>query len=183
VSPSTLPARARAGALRLQAAGSLVAIATVVLLVSLPRLRDFALRENESDAQRLVSRLGLLDARDAQGARGTQGPASPARSIRELVESQPALARQLDDAEFLEGGTLLRRHGYLFDLALDSTGVSSARALRGWPWAHGRTGFTAFAWLPDRGMTAHANPAGLWSGPLRPPDLEEIAQWSSLDRP
>jgi hypothetical protein len=178
VSPSTLPARARAGALRPQAAGTLVAIATVVLLVSLPRLRDFALRENEGDAVRLVTRLGAIGEREG------------ARSIRELIEGQPALARQLDDAEFLEDGTLLRRHGYLFDLAADSSalpgpsGASGApRAVRAWPWAHGRTGFAAFAWLSGRGLTAHANTEGLWSGPLRPPGLEEIALWSRFERP
>jgi hypothetical protein len=181
VSPSTLPARARAGALRPQAAGTLVAIATVVLLVSLPRLRDFALRENEGDAQRLVSRLGAIDALDDR---------APARTIRELIEGQPALARQLDDAEFLEEGTLLRRHGYLFDLAGDSSGPpgfsgasGAPRAVRGWPWAHGRTGFAAFAWLSGRGLTAHANREGLWSGPLRPPGLEEIAHWPGFEGP
>ncbi|HVS11933.1 MAG TPA: hypothetical protein VMS76_18855 [Planctomycetota bacterium] len=175
MSPSTLPARARAGALRPQAAGTLVAIATVVLLVSLPRLRDFALRENEGDAQRLVSRLGAIAEREG------------ARSIRELIEGQPGLTRQLDDAEFLEEGRLLRRHGYLFDLAAgasEPSGASGAsRAVRGWPWAHGRTGFAAFAWFSARGLTTHANTEGLWSGPDRPPGLEEIALWPSVERP
>lgn len=176
MSPSTLPARARSGALRPQAAGTLVAIATVVLLVSLPRLRDFALRENEGDAKRLVARLALVDAREA---RGSPGEAAPARSIQELIEAHPGLGRQLDDAEFLEDGRLLRRHGYLFDLAVDPEGT---RALRGWPWEHGRTGWAAFAWVEGRGLFAGRNEAGTWSGPGRPPELEEIARWRSEER-
>ena len=39
---------------------TLAAVALVVLLVSLPRLEDLAIRENEADAARLAKRLGAL---------------------------------------------------------------------------------------------------------------------------
>jgi hypothetical protein len=136
---------------------TLCAIAAVVLLVSLPRLREFALRENESDAQSLVKRLG--DSLNAQPA--------PAADVRALLESTASLSRQLDDAELSPDGRTLRRHGYLFELAREG----GEPAVRAWPWKHGQTGVAAFCWSASRGLTVDANRSGAWSGPDHPPPL------------
>jgi hypothetical protein len=88
------------------------------------------------------------------------------------------LARQLDDAEFLGAG-MLRRHGYLFDVARTSSGACVVRA---WPWAHGRTGTTAFVDAPGNALASHRNHDGRWSGPEHPPSADTSANdgWKTL---
>lgn len=140
---------------------TLCAIAAVVLLVSLPRLREFALRENQSDAEKLVKRLGgLCDARElASGAR--------LASISELVAASKDLARQLDDVELLDAGRTLRRHGYLFELAH----VDGRAVIHAWPWRYGQTGFAVYGWIQGVGAFVDANARGACSGPANPPLL------------
>jgi hypothetical protein len=134
-------------------------VVLVVVLVSLPRLRGFALRENEQDAARLIARLG------EQAQRGPQD------DLAALLASRGALRRDLEDAELVEDGRLLRRHGYLF--ALDR-GPLGAAYLRAWPWKHGQTGFAAFLWSAERGLWIHANRAGRYSGPAAAPSLGSL---------
>jgi hypothetical protein len=151
--------RSRRGRLRTLDAVTLCAIAAVVLLVSLPRLREFALRENQSDAQVLVARLGeQLEARE-DGAR--------ADDVASLIEETHALSRQLEDAHFLEGGRLLERHGYLFELRRDG-GLTAVRA---WPSKYRQTGLAAFCWTVGSGLSIDANESGRWSGRESPPPL------------
>jgi hypothetical protein len=154
---------------------TLAAVALVVLLVSLPRLQDLAVRENESDARWLAGRLGELG----------QRPGTPPGDIRALLEAQPALARLLDDAEYLEGGRLLRRHGYLFELVAEpsSLGGCAVQAVRAWPWRFERTGRTAYLWRCGEPLRAHENPGGLWSGLGGAPQVVTLADgWRSLSR-
>lgn len=147
----------RSGRLRPVDAMTLFAVVAVVVLVSLPRLRDFALHENETDAVSLTRTLS----RAIEG----QGPERPA-TIGQLLTSDEDLQRRLLDADLLEEGRLLRRHGYLFDLCeLEAGGV----AVRAWPWNYGQTGLGAFVVLPDGRGLGHANEDRAWSGPDSPP--------------
>ena len=170
----------RLGRLRWPDTFTLLAVALVVLLVSLPRLREFALRENQGDASSLVQRLGRLLDNSVQ--------AGPSPTVQDLVQDDALFAEQLGDAEFLDGGRVLRRHGYLFEVvpadAAPSGGpdagapplqeetaaaTASAYRVRAWPWEHGRSGLASFVWLPGRGLARHGNAPGQWSGRDRPP--------------
>ena len=170
LTPSIARVPSRSGALRLADVGVLVAVGLVVLLVSLPRLREFALRENETDAASLVARLGRLCASSVRAAeRG---------DVRDLIASDLTLERQLDDAEFLEDGALLRRHGYLFEiLDRDSAGSAGAR-VRAWPWQCRKTGTAAFAWTDAQVLVGHSNSDGAFSGlAARPVVTDQAAGW------
>ncbi len=165
--------RARRARLRTTDTVTLVAVATVVLLVSLPRLRDFALRENGNDARQLMRTLAELVGGSVQAAQGV--------AIRDLVQSDAQLERQLRDVEYLDDGALLRRHGYLFELVHERSGVLGLRA---WPWRHGRTGLHSYVWRPGNGIFAHPNPLGAWAGESRPPlDAVESGAWRLLPPP
>jgi hypothetical protein len=140
---------------------TLFAIGLVVVLVSLPRLRSFALRENELDAMHMLRTL-------------SSQPAAPGVDAREcnlaaLLAPDPALRRKLEDLELLADGRV-RRHGYLFDLVLLGPGQPMLRA---WPWNHAQTGRAAFAWTPERGLLGFENKDGRFSGPEHPPWVPE----------
>jgi len=162
------PSSPRRGGLSLSSAAMLVAIGLVVLLVSLPRLREFALRENEEDARALVKRLAGLATREVHTA---QRP-----SIETLLASDPSAPRQLDDLEYLDGGLRLRRHGYLFEVGRSTEGTW----VRAWPWEWRKTGISAYAWNTGTELVAHPNEEGRWSGPQAPPQLDGDAQWRAL---
>lgn len=154
---------------------TLGAVALVVLLVSLPRLQDLAVRENEGDARWLTARLGEL-VTELEQAPG---------DIRVLLQGQPTLTRQLDDAEFLDGGRLLRRHGYLFELVAtgDAPAGCGVAAVRAWPWDFQRTGRQAYLWRCGEPLRTHDNVEERWSGRQRPPDALALADgWRSIDR-
>lgn len=136
---------------------SLCAIGIVVVLVSLPRLRAFALRENERDALRMLRVLGA----DA----AAHGAVLRAGGLGALLAANDGHRVRLEDLELVEQGRL-RRHGYLFDAAELEPG---RWVLRAWPWEHGRTGVGAFQLVPGAEVHGFANPAGGFSGPNRPP--------------
>lgn len=156
----------RSGLSRL-ALASLVAVGCVLVLVSLPELAGFALRENERDAVATARALASALGKDP----------SESLDLRALVESA-RLARQMEDAEFLEDGRLLRRHGYLFELVeLDSPiqrasllpPTAPMRAVRAWPWEEGRTGSAALIALEDGALFGHPNATDLFDGLERRP--------------
>lgn len=169
MSTSAIPAALPARVTRTRAFGrslTLLTIGLVVVLVSLPRLRDFALRENESDA-RALSRLLAVSL-----------SASDAPTIQGLLSAAPNVARLANDREFLAGGELLRRHGYLFDLARASDG---RRAVRAWPWSAGRTGRRAFIAVAAGELWSGECARGHWSGPAGAPDVAALGNspsWS-----
>lgn len=148
---------------------TLVAVVAVVVVISLPRLADFARRENQEDAVRLARRLMAERERQAAGA------AAPTR-VQELVAGLPPSAqRQLDDLAFLRDGELLRRHGYLFELfaAGDESGAQGGGgvwAVRAWPWRAGETGAKAYLALSSKLVFEHTHPPAEWSGPDHAPD-------------
>jgi hypothetical protein len=166
---SRVASPSRRGALRIADVGVLVVVGLVVLLVSLPRLRDFALRENETDAANLVTRIGRLCDGSVQAAERS--------NLHDLLAKDPQLGKRLDDAEYLDGGRVLRRHGYLFTL-LPGT---SARVLA-WPWEHSRTGHAAFAWSGEQHLVGNPNVDGAYSGMNAPARVDaNDPQWRTFD--
>ena len=152
---------------------ALFLIGLVVVLVSLPRLRRLALRENERDAIGLLRALGPAAEDDSE--------ALAAGGLAGLLAANATHQNRFEDLELLDGGRL-RRHGYLFDaVELDS----GQWALRGWPWEHARTGLGAFVFTSQRGLIGSPNSDGRWDGPERPPALLEALSaggWRSLKR-
>jgi hypothetical protein len=159
----------RAASARLLDYATIGAIMLVVVLVSVPQLRGFALRENELDAMRT---LRLLAAQPA--------PANvPAGrfDLAYLVAHDSSLRRRLEDVEYLADGRV-RRHGYLFDISSLRPGEPMLRA---WPWSHGTTGRGAFVWTPQRGLLGHANHDGVFAGPDGAPEAEDVdASWLAI---
>jgi hypothetical protein len=131
-------------------------IALVVVLVSLPRLRRFALRENETDAIRALRILAVDGVAHADVLAGGNLGALLAASSDHRV--------RLDDVEVLPDGRL-RCHGYLFTIALAETGRP---LLLAWPWEHGSTGLAAFAIEPGGDPVGLRNEEGVYSGPDSP---------------
>jgi hypothetical protein len=135
----------------------LALIGIVVLLVSLPKLRLFALHENESDAIRTLRVL----ADDALASADLDAPSK----LADLVAAPSAKSARLEDLEVLANGRL-RQHGYVFDWIAGDEGGS---AIVAWPWEHGRTGVAVFAIEPGGPVLGLANEDGRYSGPRRPP--------------
>jgi hypothetical protein len=154
---------------------TLFAVVSVLVLVSLPRLHGFARRENERDALQAVRVLSQEIAARAPGI------ALPA--LEELVDSQE-LSRALTDAEFLDEGRLMRRHGYLFRVAR-ARSPRERPVLLAWPWEARRTGSTVVACTAGGGIWLHPNQEGRWSGLERPPvvPVQALEQPGSSWRP
>ena len=168
VGEARTPARAVVSS-RLLDRATIVAIVLVVVLVSIPTLRAFALRENEIDAMRT---LRLLAAQPAPA-----GVPAERCDLAWLVAHDASLRRRLEDLEFVEGG-LLRRHGYLFDLTRLQPGEPMLRA---WPWSHGTTGRGAYVWTPQRGLLGFPNREGVFAGPNGAPEADDIdATWLTI---
>lgn len=151
---------------------TLFLIGLVVVLLSLPRLRRFALRENELDAIALLQTLGADMPECGQGL--------SAGGLAGLLAANPRHENRFEDLELLPDGRL-RRHGYLFDAQETRPGQW---VLRGWPWEHGHTGLGAFVFSPALGMLGNANETGASDGPNHPPGLPELGEraggWRSL---
>lgn len=147
-------------------------VAVVVLLVSLPRLRDFALRENELDAIRAL-RLLSEDA-------AAHADALAAGDLGALLAASSDHRVRLEDVEVLPGGRL-RCHGYLFAAALASGGRP---VLVAWPWEHGSTGLAAFAIEPGGEPLGLRNDDGAYSGPdgPLPPSPAISGEWIPIRR-
>lgn len=160
---------------------ALVAVLAVLVVVSLPRLHGMAVAENQGDARattELIARALVELAPEEQGA-----------SLEELA-GRTRLARSLRDAEWLEGGRVLRLHGYLFELcplapepppfdeklALSTADTGAQRrAVRAWPWSPS-TGRTVFLADGQGGMWSHANDSGAWHGLAARPDPHQVEQ-------
>ena len=146
---------------------ALCAVGAIVVLVSLPRLRDWALRENEIDALRFARHLAsLLEEQHGSAA-----------NVGELLAADPEWESSQRDAAVLRGGQLLRRRGYLFDLASSSDGA----VVRAWPWEQGQTGLGAFVVLQGGASFGHANADQSCSGPERPPPLGQALAGAPIE--
>lgn len=166
---------------------SLAAVVSVLVVISVPRLQGLARRENESDARVTAQLL-------ANALRACEPSASV--SMRDLVR-RPELASGLADAELLQRGALLRRHGYLFEvtrlppssilatlpLAMFSGKgglLGSMPAIRAWPWAHGSSGETAFLVTASGASLQHPNDSPCWHGlESAGQPLDELTGWRS----
>ncbi len=126
----------------------LLAVGTLVVLVSLPRLRALTVRTGELDAR---STLRLL-------AERLELP-EPGTTLGQALSAVPGLRRPLQDARLFSGGRILAHHGYCFELLNDEVGP----VLVAWPQDWGQTGFAAFALRPD-GLLGHPNAEGHWNG-------------------
>ncbi|MSR61872.1 MAG: hypothetical protein EXS08_05450 [Planctomycetes bacterium] len=158
--------------LSLSGALALCAIAAVLVVVSIPRLCGMAQQENEVDA--------CATARQLASALRTYGE-ERAPTLSDLLR-MPELVGLRADAELLEQGRLLRRHGYLFELSpltpsvafmavpltpfAAPAGSSAAHhAVRAWPWEHGSTGRASFMATDSGATLMHANAGAHCQGP------------------
>jgi hypothetical protein len=138
---------------------TLALIAIVVVLVSLPRLRRFALRENETDAIRMLRILS---------AEALANPdALEAGDLSNLLAACTVQRVRLEDVEVLGEGRL-RRHGYVFEAVRDPGG---RLVLLAWPWEQGRTGLGVFGAEPGGPLVGMPNEDGRVSGPQNPPPV------------
>ncbi len=168
-------------------AGTIFAIVAVLVLVSLPRPRSFAATANEEDARSTSLRLAAALA-DRVLIPGDLPP------VEEVARDH---LRELTNAEFLEGGHQMRRHGYLFSLRRvprpESTGLGRVvhasdqeplLAIVAWPWDVGRTGQAAWVATVEGDLLSLRTEGedvlpGTWNGPGRTPPLgQAVASWS-----
>jgi hypothetical protein len=167
---------------------SLGAVLAVLVAVSLPRLHGLARRENQVDARATVE----LFARSLGGL----APEEHALPFEELAR-RARLTRTLRDAEWLEGGRVLRLHGYLFELCPAAVAPAplasklelaeqparhvAGLSLRAWPWSPG-TGRAVFVANADGGLLTHPNEAGSWQGMEHRPALDgdALGGWQRL---
>ncbi|MFM7282165.1 MAG: hypothetical protein ACKO32_10340 [Planctomycetia bacterium] len=153
---------------------TLLLIGLVVMLVSLPRLRHFALRENELDAVAMLNALGEDMSEYSE--------ALPDGGVAALLAANSRHEDRFEDIEVLPD-MRLRRHGYLFDAVEPQPGQW---VLRAWPWEQGRTGLGAFVYTPAHGLLGHANPDAQFEGEQSPPAvlpaLSRGQGWTSLAR-
>jgi hypothetical protein len=150
------------------AAVTLAAVGLVVVLVSLPRLRAFALEANEVDAARLTRLFADALAAD---------PLPPGVPAFATLLERPDLARQAADVEAVADPSQVRCHGYLFQI----TPGEPAR-VEAWPWECGRTGRAAFRQEVGGRLERHANDGGLFSGPRNGPAnrlASEVDGWTA----
>ncbi|MFT5285480.1 MAG: hypothetical protein ACI8TQ_001645 [Planctomycetota bacterium] len=146
---------------------SLSAIGLVVFMVGLPSLRNFAIKQNEIDALRVVVALG----------KASFSPASNASTaLADLLVQHPDLKHRFGDLEYLDEFGLLRAHGYLFEL----TDIDGNLSLTAWPWSHQRTGRSAFRYRPDGKILANVNDRGLWSGCRPTSEARALRTWQEL---
>ena len=132
---------------------TLSAVGIVLFLVSVPRVHQFALQDNERDAKSSLLTLFSTVYADDGGRANRQLPAPEAWD--QEVKCRLYDAHSSDDSE------LLQRHGYLLELAHRADG---SEFLRAWPTEHGNTGRSAFLLDPQRGLIEHDNTDGTWSG-------------------
>lgn len=175
LSPATRSSTLLGGALRLGApwanACILAAVAAIVIAVSIPEMRAFVRRTNETDARSTLCKLGTVV---------LEGERFP--SLAAALEGDGELRRWMQDARVLADGSLCF-HGYYYALSR-ADGVERVLA---WPREAGRTGTVAFALSNDDGLLGHPNRDDRWSGLERPligaPAGFDLAGWRRVARP
>jgi hypothetical protein len=153
------PQRNIAG-LSMMGIATLLAVTSVIVVITLSSLRGMAITENESHAQSLLSAIA--------GSLNSQVFAAPPSSLEEVTQSDSSLESNLTDGEFLsKDGCLFVRHGYLFEWREENAGGSIL--LVAWPFDLGQTGRKAFALTREGKLVTHPNQALGWSGLDRRP--------------
>ena len=145
---------------------TILAVVSVVFVLTFANLRGMALRENENHVQALLRALGERLSPEVLAA--------PPEDLRDWTDAQDGLAPELTDAQWVnEDGNLLLRHGYLVEWRPTARGP----VLVAWPTEHGLSGNRAFAWHPTRGLVELASEAEPWSGIGRRPAADlDLAQ-------
>ena len=128
---------------------TLSAVAVLLFLVSVPRVHQLALQDNQRDAQSAVRAL-------AKAA----FPLSAPQSLSSY-ELSLALSERLRDVRYHKDSGLIQRHGYLFEV---STGPKGRDLVRAWPVDHGETGIMAYVMNQDASLMTHRNSNAAWSG-------------------
>jgi len=128
---------------------TLGAVAALLFLVSVPRVHQLALQDNQRDAQSAVRALAKA-AFEAPRAENLE-----ARALSRV------LAERLRDVRYDESSGLIQRHGYLFEVV---SAPSDQDLVRAWPVAHGQTGVFAYVWTEETALLTHHNPNAEWSG-------------------
>jgi hypothetical protein len=144
----------------------LIGIVAVVVIVSIPRLSEFARHENEADAARLARRMARLF--DLEEVRN-----SPPANTLELFERLPRDARrQFEDNSSLAQGRVLLRHGYYFEFVRPPTFEGDTQgllAVRAWPERPSRSPSACFLAFSGTVLLRHVGldpaPAGLDAPP------------------
>jgi hypothetical protein len=114
--------------------------------------------------------------------------------MRDLLR-RTELSGSLGDAELLQRGKLLRRHGYLFEvtylapslslpamplclLPWPASALKGVAAIRAWPWVHGSSGDVAFLATAAGACLLNPNLGSRWHG-LESAGLavHELAGW------
>tara|TARA_R110002126_G_scaffold41590_6_gene120855 strand:- start:31437 stop:31958 length:522 start_codon:yes stop_codon:yes gene_type:complete len=124
----------------------LLAVAVVVCLVSLPRLRGFAVHGNERDAQATVALFGSELDKHAD---------DPNPSIQALLAAAPRLEHRMRDVRSCDAAGVIVHHGYCFTM--------HAGQIHAWPLDRGRTGRVAYRSGAAGALEWCSNGAG-WSG-------------------
>lgn len=128
---------------------ALGAVAVLLFLVSVPRVHQLALQDNQRDAQSAVRAL----AKAAFPLSAEEGMSSYELSL--------ALSERLRDVRYHEESGLIQRHGYLFEVSSRSQGGDLVRA---WPVVHGETGVMAYMMSQESPLQTHRNSDAAWSG-------------------
>lgn len=195
--------KARTG-LSLPGTVSLLAVVSVLVFVSLPRLRSFAQHENEVDARATVRLLAEQlevwwqehgGADGPWGAGGFVGPGASALlpTVADLMRS-PEVEHALSDSDFARDGRVLRRHGYVFTVVLlderpvdaePASGVVRAAGgpaiplgVQAWPWRFGHSGRASLLGTADGLVFRHPNTGARWNGLPNEPAGADPAPWS-----
>jgi len=148
---------------------TLAAVAGVLFLVSVPRVHQLAVQDNERDAVAAVRFLITPVFGNEVHAAPAELP--PTKTLGEGLRSR------LGDVNYDPSTRLIRIHGYLMDVGRDTRGQAVIRA---WPASHGRTGFQAYLYEPTRGLLSHPNTMADWTGSDSPrPDGTESG-WESV---
>ena len=133
---------------------TLSAVGVVLFLVSVPRVHQFALQDNERDAtSSLLTLSKTVQAAEGEGS---------ARYLPSPGTWDQEINCRLYDAHTTEESSLIQRHGYLLEFVHRADGTEFLRA---WPSKHGATGRSAYLLDPERGLIEHPNSDGAWSGP------------------
>ena len=116
-----------------------------------------------------VDRLTMLLRNGLLGSEAFAAECADVGTLGELIGSDEVLLRRLPDTCLLDEGRLIFRHGYLFDLVRDESGVPRLIA---WPFSYGETGLGVFCATPGGEILGNPNDGARFSGPTRPLTLD-----------
>ncbi|MBJ01653.1 MAG: hypothetical protein CMK00_02140 [Planctomycetes bacterium] len=145
---------------------TLAAVAALLFLVSVPRVHQLAVQDNQRDAQSALRALAKA---------AFQDPPEASATPREL---SVALSERLRDVRYHEPSGLIQRHGYFFEASSAPGGLELIRA---WPVDYGETGVFAYVMGSDASLRTHKNVEAAWSGASSERPTGEERGWFETD--